>query len=105
MSLIQELRGVDFSYAFWHSGLVESEGGRSIQAFNFSLLDTLLDRLRALGLRPGLELMGNPFSRPLDFERPDDLALWKELVEALARNYIGAHAQALANLLALARKR
>lgn len=70
------------------TGLVDSEGGRSIQAFNFSLLDTLLDRLRALGLRPGFELMGNPFSRPLDFEQPDDLALWKELVEALARHYI-----------------
>lgn len=67
---------------------VDSGGGRSMQAFNFSLLDTLLDRLRALGLKPGLELMGNPFSRPLDFEQPDDLALWKELVEAVGRHYI-----------------
>lgn len=70
------------------TGPVDSERGGSIQAFNFSLLDTLLDRLRALGLRPGLELMGNPFSRPLDFEQPADLALWKELVGELGRHYI-----------------
>ncbi|KAH7977315.1 hypothetical protein HPB49_000607 [Dermacentor silvarum] len=57
--------------------------------FDFSLLDTLLDRLRALGLKPGLELMGNPFPRPLDFEERADLDLWKELVAALARHYLG----------------
>lgn len=56
--------------------------------FDFSLLDTLLDRLRALGLKPGLELMGNPFPRPLDFEERADLDLWKELVAALARHYL-----------------
>ncbi|KAL3187760.1 hypothetical protein MRX96_024516 [Rhipicephalus microplus] len=61
--------------------------GRST-AFNFSLLDTLLDRVRALGLKPGLELMGNPFPRPLDFEKHADLELWKELVTALARHYL-----------------
>ncbi|KAL1423259.1 hypothetical protein MTO96_021240 [Rhipicephalus appendiculatus] len=55
---------------------------------NASLLDTLLDRVRALGLKPGLELMGNPFSRPLDFEKRSDLDLWKELVTALARHYL-----------------
>ncbi|XP_075733246.1 alpha-L-iduronidase isoform X2 [Rhipicephalus microplus] len=65
-----------------------SEMGRST-AFNFSLLDTLLDRVRALGLKPGLELMGNPFPRPLDFEKHADLELWKELVTALARHYLG----------------
>ncbi|KAH6945128.1 hypothetical protein HPB50_007372 [Hyalomma asiaticum] len=64
-----------------------SEMGGST-AFNFTLLDTLLDRLRALGLKPGLELMGNPFPRPLDFETPADLDLWKELVAALARHYL-----------------
>nr|XP_054917451.1 alpha-L-iduronidase-like isoform X2 [Dermacentor andersoni] len=61
-------------------------GGRT--TFDFSLLDTLLDRLRALGLKPGLELMGNPFPRPLDFEERADLDLWKELVAAMARHYL-----------------
>ncbi|XP_077501983.1 alpha-L-iduronidase isoform X2 [Amblyomma americanum] len=58
------------------------------RTFNFSLLDTLLDRLRALGLKPGLELMGNPFGRPLDFEQSADLDLWKELVTALGNHYL-----------------
>ncbi|XP_049267816.1 alpha-L-iduronidase isoform X2 [Rhipicephalus sanguineus] len=65
-----------------------SEMGGST-TFDFGLLDTLLDRLRALGLKPGLELMGNPFPRPLDFEKRADLDLWKELVTALARHYLG----------------
>ncbi|KAH7981793.1 hypothetical protein HPB52_001103 [Rhipicephalus sanguineus] len=64
-----------------------SEMGGST-TFDFGLLDTLLDRLRALGLKPGLELMGNPFPRPLDFEKRADLDLWKELVTALARHYL-----------------
>ncbi|CAN7990619.1 unnamed protein product, partial [Ixodes hexagonus] len=58
-------------------------------AYNFSNLDVLLDRLLSLGLKPGLELMGNPFPRPLNFELEEDLRLWRNLVATLASRYIG----------------
>ncbi|EEC05903.1 alpha-L-iduronidase, putative, partial [Ixodes scapularis] len=58
-------------------------------AYNFSHLDVLLDRLLSLGLKPGFELMGNPFPRPLNFELPEDLQLWRNLVATLASRYMG----------------
>lgn len=56
--------------------------------FNFSALDTLIDRLHDLGLKPGFELMGNPFPGPLDFEQREDLERWKDMVATLARHFI-----------------
>lgn len=62
-------------------------------AYNFSHLDVLLDRLLSLGLKPGFELMGNPFPRPLNFELPEDLQLWRNLVATLASRYMGRYGE------------
>ncbi|XP_032846411.2 alpha-L-iduronidase isoform X3 [Tyto alba] len=57
--------------------------------YNFTALDSLMDRLWENKLIPGFELMGNPSGYFLDFEDKEQVVRWRNLITLLASRYIG----------------
>ena len=48
--------------------------------YNFTSLDTLIERLWVNELRPGFEVMGNPSDMFTDFENITQVWMWRSLV-------------------------
>lgn len=57
--------------------------------YNFTILDQLVYEFWKNDLVIGFELMGNPSNRFSNFENVTQVYMWKDLVRALARHYIG----------------
>ena len=77
-------RGVEFVRVHYLLNLVTGAKSRAGIAYDWSLLDEALDVLIHRGLRPVFELMGNPSDLFDDFENPDQLRAWRDLVAELA---------------------
>jgi L-iduronidase len=77
-------RGVEFVRIHYLLNLVAGARSSVGIAYDWSLLDEALDVLLRRGLRPVFELMGNPSDLFDDFESPDQLRAWRDLVTELA---------------------
>ena len=77
-------RGVEFVRIHYLLNLVTGARTRAGIAYGWSLLDEALDVLLHRGLRPVFELMGNPSDLFDDFESPEQLRAWRDLVAELA---------------------
>jgi L-iduronidase len=81
-------RGLEFVRVHYLLNLVTGAKGRAGITYDWSLLDDALDALVERGLRPVFELMGNPSDIFHDFESPDQLHAWRDLVAELAARCI-----------------
>ena len=77
-------RGIEFVRVHYLLNLVTSGRSPAGIAYDWSLLDEALDVIIHRGLRPVFELMGNPSDLFDDFENPDQLRAWRDLVAELA---------------------
>lgn len=57
--------------------------------YDFTHLDTFLDRLMAIGIYPVIEFMGNPWNVAVTNGEVDWHFLWYDLTEELVRRYTG----------------
>lgn len=57
--------------------------------YNFTYLDRLIYEFWKNDLLIGFELMGNPSNLFSDFENVTQVYMWKDLIRALARHYMG----------------
>ncbi|XP_066975316.1 alpha-L-iduronidase isoform X2 [Macrobrachium rosenbergii] len=56
--------------------------------YNYTHLDSLMNRLRQFNLKPGFEIMGNPGNVFNDFENVTQVTWWRHLVAQTARRYV-----------------
>ncbi|XP_064119925.1 alpha-L-iduronidase-like isoform X2 [Macrobrachium nipponense] len=56
--------------------------------YNYTHLDSFMNRLRQFNLKPGFEIMGNPGDIFTDFENVTQVTWWRRLVAQTARRYV-----------------
>src|SRR5215218_8702981 len=77
-------RGLEFVRVHYLLDLIVATRGGGRIAYDWTLLDEALETMLERGLRPFLELMGNPSGLFDDFEDMDQLRAWRDLVAELA---------------------
>lgn len=84
-------RGMEFVRAHYLLDLVVREAGGAGPRYDWTLFDEALDTLADRGLRPFLELMGNPSNAFDDFEDLDQVRAWRDLVAELAAHCVSRY--------------
>ena len=84
-------RGIEFVRVHFLLDLIGATRGGGRIAYDWTLLDEALDTMLERGLRPFLELMGNPSGLFDDFEDMDQLRAWRDLVAELASRCVARY--------------
>jgi L-iduronidase len=84
-------RGMEFVRAHYLLDLVVREAGGAGTRYDWTLFDEALDTITDRGLRPFLELMGNPSNAFHDFEDLDQVRGWRDLVAELAAHCVARY--------------
>ena len=84
-------RGIEFVRVHFLLDLIGATRGGGRIAYDWTLFDEALDTMLERGLRPFLELMGNPSGLFDDFEDMDQLRAWRDLVAELASRCVARY--------------